>query len=172
MPYLPPKTEAPRGPALYIGLPCVLGFLLLVVLGTCIWNRRTRGIGLGNIMGRRRGYGAGKSRAERVLAGATRRRREKKEAIRLMEREVRRPEDRYRDVAGGNKDSAPQLPDGMWDEEVPGRRQPRDVEPAWRDSEALGSLAGTPTEERRMELGSGNAFRDEVRRQQEERTRF
>jgi len=44
-----------------------------------------------------------------------------------------------------------------------------------RDSDALGSLAGTPTEDRRMDLDSGrtpatgNAFRDELRRQAEER---
>lgn len=39
-------------------MPCVLGLVVLVVGGTCWWNRRERRIGVGNVMGRRRGgYG-------------------------------------------------------------------------------------------------------------------
>ena len=42
-----------------------------------------------------------------------------------------------------------------------------------RDSDALGSLAGTPTEDRRMDFDSGatgrNRFRDELKRQDDER---
>lgn len=150
----------------YIGLPAVLGLVVLMLIGTCVWNRKKRFIGLGNIMGRgRHGYGVGKSRAQRVLGGASRRRREKKEGIRLMEREVgaggeARFRDREAEAAGDD--------DGFagWDQQVPGRTgigAPR------RDSDALGSLAGTPTEERRMEVGNGNAFRDEVRRQDRDR---
>lgn len=49
-----------------------------------------------------------------------------------------------------------------------------------RDSDALGSLAGTPTEDRRMDFGgrensnsnqaTGNAFRDELKRQENARS--
>ena len=160
-PFVPEPTKPPQAPALYIGLPAVLGLVVLVLVGTCIWNRKTRRIGLGNVMSRGRdGYAVGKSRARRVLgAGAGRRRREKAEGIRLMERDVGPPRlDTYRDGTPAD--------DGFagWEQQVPGRAGvPR------RDSDALGSLVGTPTEERRMEMGGGNAFRDEVKRQERDR---
>lgn len=61
----------PQGAELYIALPSVFGFILLVVFGTLCWNRNIRRIGLGNVMSSSRhgkAYGAErKSRAERLL---------------------------------------------------------------------------------------------------------
>jgi len=172
-PYRQPPAQIPQGAALYIGLPVIGGFVALMLIGTCIWNRKTRKIALGNIMSRsRHGYGVSKSRVQRMAKGSMRRRQERKEAIKLMEREVA-PEDRYRD--------APTTRDadyGEWEQHVPGRdRQPHlDFELGLprRDSDALGSLAGTPTEDRHMDFsrprpGNGNAFRDELARQDKER---
>ncbi len=105
-----------------------------------------------------RNYNVGKSGRSRFGLGRRNKKAKANERIQLMEREIQAEGgDVYRD-----------LPD-------PADR-PR------RDSDALGSLAGTPTEDRHMELGhpgtgagrdqnpaTGNAFRDELRRQQNER---
>ena len=154
--YRPPPTSPPTGPALYIGLPTIVGFAALLLIGTCIWNRKQRQIGLGNIMGRgRKGYGVGKSRAQRLLG--KRSRRNEDQGIRLMERDINAaPEEVYRDHVAPTK------------REI----DPIDVGIARRDSDALGSLAGTPTEDRQMELNratKSNAFRDELSRQHRER---
>ncbi|CAJ2499664.1 Uu.00g025170.m01.CDS01 [Anthostomella pinea] len=134
--------------ALYIALPTVLGFILLCLFGTYLWNRKTRKIELGSIMGRgRRGYGVGKSSRSRMGLG---KKNKASERVELMEREVE---------ADG----------GELYRDAPAR--PR------RDSDALGSLAGTPTDDRRMDFqrpstregGDGNLFRDEMRRQNGER---
>lgn len=161
---LPELAKAPTGPALYIGLPAVLAFVIVVLAGTFLWNRHRRQIGLGNIMsrsrfgplaaGRRKGYGIGKSRRQRTAAATATA--ASVGAIHLDDRP-----DRFRD----NEQSL-SPPD-----------RPR------RDSDALGSLAGslvgTPTNDRfddvhhhhhRTTSGStpstGNAFRDELARQQ------
>lgn len=187
--YLPPKATAPTGPALYIGLPTVLGFVALVLIGTCLWNRHSRRIGLGNIMSRsRHGYGVGKSRRQRIRLPGRGRRERKEQAIRLMDQDVgasaaagaaeeaRRHE--YHDTpdpaaaaAEAEGHAARGGPTG-WRQEVPGRDESFDFGLPRRDSDALGSLAGTPTEDRRMDLGhpdGGNAFRDELSRQERER---
>ena len=162
----PPPSQAavPAGPALYIGLPVILGFVVLMLTGTCAWNRRHRRIGLGNIMSRGRspggngyGVGVGKSRRQRLL-GPSARNKEQQVAIRLMERGVVVDGDGqlYRD-----------------DVDVDTARRPR------RDSDDLGSLAGTPTTERHFDLsrpvvatgaGGGNVFREEIDRQARERS--
>ncbi len=97
-------------------------------------NRKHRRIGLGNVMGRRNGYGTGKSRSQRLGLS-----KKKAGAIQLRDQELT-AEGVYRDApaSGGN-------------------RHERD------DSDALGSLAGTPTEERT------NYFRDEMRLQEQHR---
>jgi hypothetical protein len=77
----PPKNKLDKQ-GLYIGLPIGLVFVAVVVIGLFIGMRKNRVIGVGNIMGRRnRGYGAGKSRRERMGLG-------KKGAIRLEERKA------------------------------------------------------------------------------------
>lgn len=80
--HLPPNIHSgkPSKESLIIALPIVLGFVLLVVLGLLFGLRSQRRIGLGNIMGRRRGYGTNKSRRQRLGI--------KKGAIRLEEREI------------------------------------------------------------------------------------
>lgn len=52
----PPKGALPSGAALYIGLPVAFGAIVLIVIGGCIWNRKTRRIELGKLVGRKRGY--------------------------------------------------------------------------------------------------------------------
>ncbi|KAI1145963.1 hypothetical protein F4825DRAFT_442168 [Nemania diffusa] len=153
------KGKLPQGAALYIALPTVLGFIGAIVIGTCLWNRHHRRIHLPSVMGRN--YDVSKVGRSRSRFGLKKRSKAAKagERIQLMERDLR--------AEGG--EVYHDLPD-------PASR-PR------RDSDALGSLAGTPTEDRRMELGrpgagdgrdrspaTGNAFRDELRRQEDERS--
>ena len=130
--YRQEPTKAPTGQSLYIALPAVFAFIVLCVCGGFIINRKHRKIGLGNVMGRRRGYGVGKSRTQRLG-------RRKAGAIQLREQEL---------TAGGQY------------RDVPAERD-RGHERA--DSDALGSLAGTPTEER------PDYFQNEVRRQDQNR---
>jgi hypothetical protein len=59
-------TQAPKGQELYIALPLFFGVLILCVCGVSFFNRKHRKIDLGKVMGRRRGYGIGKSKRERL----------------------------------------------------------------------------------------------------------
>lgn len=165
----PTKSPVPQGEALYIALPTVLGFVALMIVGTCIWNRKHRKIGLGNIMGRGRGgYGVGKSRRQRIFGKGVK----KEQAIGLMERDgaaaVSAREGAYRDE------------DDEW-KTVPGRGRARvraddvELDRPRRDSDALGSLVGTPTRgnfdfsrpgESDNNMGGSNVFRAEMERQE------
>lgn len=131
----PKDVPAPAGPALYIGLPVILGFALLCIFGTLLWNKQQRRIGLGNIMSRGRGgYGVGKSARSRMGLGKNKKK-AAAERLQLMERELTADGHHvYRDVP------------------EPGI--------ARRDSDALGSLAGTPTLDRRMDFGRPPASDD------------
>jgi hypothetical protein len=75
----PPHTKLPSNLSLLIGLPLGLGALVFVSLGLFFGMRKHRHIGVGSVMGKRAGYGVGKSRRQRLG---------KKGAIRLEEREV------------------------------------------------------------------------------------
>jgi hypothetical protein len=68
--------------SLAIALPCVLVFVILLVLGLFFGMRKHRSIGLGSIMGRG-GYGTNKSRRQRMGI--------EKGAIRLENREPTSP---------------------------------------------------------------------------------
>lgn len=170
--YRMPEAKLPTGAALYIGLPSVAGFVVLMIMGTCWWNRKHRKISIGNIMSRsRHGYGVAKSRAKRMRTA----RRDRKEAVRLMEF----PEDQhyYRDEPQPQQQRR-QIPRAVveeYDECQDGRNGLGIRGHARRDSDALGSLAGTPTEEREMgfprhQQSSGNAFREEMERQNRQRS--
>lgn len=175
--YQQPAPKAPTGAALYIGLPTVLGFCVLMLFGVCMWNRKARHIGLGNVMSRGRNGGGARALMRRRLT-----RRDKKQAIRLTDQGPE--EGGYADVEeqkGGlvgagvgeigvavgevqhYRDEPPshhsvRYEDDGWgqdwgnhEEEQEGYRY-RDsdginVGIARRDSDALGSLAGTPTSE-------------------------
>lgn len=136
----PPPTGMPNKLGLMVGLPVSLGFVLLVIFGLFFGMRKHRKIGLGSIMGSRKGYGVGKSRRQRVG---------KKGAIRLAERET------------GRNDPAET---GFSDEPT------RGVELQQRQhtrEENLDDLVSSPTREGfgddpRLQ---GNAFRDEISRQ-------
>lgn len=151
------KGKLPQGAALYIALPTVFGLIAICVIGSCLWNRHHRRIQLPNVMGRNYDVGkSGRSRFGRKKRGKAAK---VNERIQLMERELQAEGGEvYRDL-------------------------PHPADRARRDSDALGSLAGTPTEDRRMDLGHpgagdgadrspvpGNAFRDELRRQENERS--
>lgn len=126
--YQQPHTKAPTGQSLYIALPTVFGFIVICVCGGFIINRKQRQIGLGNIMGRRKGYGVSKSRPQRMGLG------KKGGTIALREQEL---------TSGGQYRDRPD----------PAAEERRSAEGHARaDSDALGSLAGTPTEERRGRL--------------------
>ena len=131
--YRQPKTSVPKGQSLYIALPVVFGFVLLCVCGGYLYNRKQRKIGLGNVMGRRNGYGVGKSRSQRLGLG-----KKNSVAIRLRNQDL---------MSGGQYRDAPS-------QRVDNDRA---VNHARADSDALGSLAGSPTQERT------NHFRDEMR---------
>lgn len=120
--YHQPPTEAPKGRDLYIALPAAFGFIILCVCGGCLINRKQRKIGLGNVMGRRKGYGAGKSRSQRLGLG-----KKNGDAILLREQELG-SDGRYQDVP--------------IDEERRGRTRER------TGSADLGSLVESPTENR------------------------
>lgn len=159
----------PTGAALYIALPTVFGFCLVMICGVCIWNRKTRKIGLGNVMSRgRHGYGVAKSRAKRMtmrMKGGRAKKQAAMHSIRMMDN---LPEDQmYRDDPA----KFDQRGDYQYDRDAEelNTRGPGHVR---RDSEGLGSLAGTPTSERfPREQGrqGGNVFREELERQQRER---
>jgi len=83
-----PPTKPPGKLGLLVGLPVVLGVFVFVLFGLFIGMRKHRKIGLGSVMGSRKGYGVGKSRRQRVG---------KKGAIRLGEREVGAPDTGFRD---------------------------------------------------------------------------
>ncbi|OAQ66842.1 hypothetical protein VFPPC_08351 [Pochonia chlamydosporia 170] len=131
-------SNAPKGKTLTIALPVTFGVIALLLVGGCLWNRKTRHIKLGNIMSRsRHGYTGRKTR--NVFS-------------------------RSRKDNGIQLDTAPLSPPPIDYRDVPER--PR------RDSEALGSLTGSPvrgTFEEPGSTGGRNAFRDEVRRQERER---
>lgn len=139
--YHPDKTKTPSGQSLYIALPTVFGFILVVLVGGFFLNRKHRQIGLGNVMGRRKGYGVGKSKRSRLGLGKSR-----AGAIKLRNQEL---------TSEGEYHDAPALTDRDVEQNLSAHRR--------RDSDGLGSLVGTPTDER------ANYFRDEMRRQEAER---
>ncbi|TVY54311.1 hypothetical protein LCER1_G003225 [Lachnellula cervina] len=132
--YRQPPPKAPKGQSLYIALPSVFGFIVICVCGGFIINRKHRKIGLGNVMGRRNGYGVGKSRRQRMGLS-----KKKGGAIKLREQELT-ADGQYRDT--------------------PTERERSRAGHTRTDSDTLGSLAGSPTEER------PNLFRDEMSRQE------
>lgn len=137
----PPTTKAPNGLGLLVGIPVALSFFVFVLRGLFFGMRKHRKIGLGNVMGRRRGYGAGKSRRQRLG---------KNGAIRLGEDEI---------AAGLREDAH------FKDEPTEGvelqQRSPNHEREA-----GLGSLADISSREGFGQVDThGNAFRDEISRQ-------
>lgn len=138
-----------------IALPVVFGSIIFLLIGICIWNRKTRRIDVGNIMGRsNRGYTG--RRVRRLFRGGDKHGDPRGEllgagSIRLEDRAHTSPLYEYSDYTDP---TAPPPPP------PPGRR----------DSD-LGSLAGSPVTPgfRDEDTSGANAFRDELRRQEDER---
>ncbi|KAG6007980.1 hypothetical protein E4U21_005214 [Claviceps maximensis] len=130
-----PPTPVPDGQTLLIALPVTFAAIVLLLIGVCLWNRQTRRIQLGNVMGRsRRGYTGRRTRDFFNRKGR---------GIRL-DAEPASPTNGYHDSPN----------------------RPR------RDSDALGSLTGSPVRadfEQQGTRGGQNTFRDEVGRQERER---
>ena len=152
-----PPTPPPNKLGLLVGLPVSLGAVVLMLCGLCVLMRKTRKIGLGNVMGRRKGYGAAKSRRQRTRTAR------KSGAIRLGEDDGRRTP-----VVGAGFEDEPTR--GV---ELSSRRGglPGPALGPARDT-SLGSLAGSPTEEDFGDderAGRSNAFRDEIERQRARR---
>lgn len=137
----PPTTKAPNRLGILVGIPVGLGFFVFILCGLFFGMRNHRRIGLGNVMGRRRGYGVGKSRRQR---------RGENVAIRLGEAEP---------AAGVREDSR------FIDQPAEGvELQQRSSNHATETS--LGSLAESPFRESSGRVDThGNAFRDEISRQ-------
>ncbi len=98
-------------------------------------------------MGRRNGYGTGKSRSQRL---GLRKAGKGEGAIQLREQELT--------AEGAYRDTIPKKAAG-------GTRRERDRE-LGEDQDGLGSLAGSPTSPR-SPSGGRNYFRDELKRQEE-----
>lgn len=137
----PPTTKAPNRLGLLVGIPVGLGFIVFILCGLFFGMRRHRRIGLGNVMGRRRGYGVGKSRQRRMG---------KNGAIRLEEAEVR---------AGVTEDAR------FKDQPAEGvELQQRS--PICAKETSPDSLAESSSKEGFGQVDThGNAFRDEISRQ-------
>jgi hypothetical protein len=112
-PYRQPKAKPPKGASLFIALPTVLAFIFLCIFGTYYWNRKHRTIGVGNVMGRRNGYGSGQSRSQRLGLG---RKSRKDQGILLREQELT-SEGQYKDVPARTEDPAMHFRDEMsWED--------------------------------------------------------
>lgn len=144
--FKPRKDKLPKGATLALALGISLGGLALIILAVCFWNRDARRIQLGNVMSRsRHGYNGREQR--RGAFGRAR------------------------------KDNGIQLDNAIIHDEPlespPLRNNYRDApDQGRRDSDALGSLAGSPVRanfEPQGTTGGRNAFREEMDRQHVER---
>lgn len=61
-----PPTAPPTKLGFAIGLPLGVFAIMAIVIGLSVGMRKHREIGLGNVMGKNRGYAGGRSRAERL----------------------------------------------------------------------------------------------------------
>jgi hypothetical protein len=145
----PPHTKLPSNLSLLIGLPLGLGALVFVSLGLFFGMRKHRHINVGAVMGKRAGYGVGKSRRQRLG---------KKGAIRLEEREV------LQNRAQGARPGGTRARN---DDEIRPAGVPDSFSQSWpippsreghQREESLGSLV-SDTE------GGNNAFRREIEKQ-------
>lgn len=159
----------PKGAALYIGLPVIFGFCLIMICGVCMWNRRSRQvdrIGLSKLLSRgRRGYGAAKSRAKRMTM-SMRGGRKKQQAMHNLRTLDNVPEEQmYRDDPQQKYDGRKEY---HYDYDADATEVRMGNANRDRDSDMLGSLAGTPTSEHfptQQTQQGGNVFREEMERQ-------
>ncbi|KAK4193284.1 hypothetical protein QBC35DRAFT_527338 [Podospora australis] len=108
------KTKTPDHQALYIALPTVFGFVIVIVVGTLCCNRQARIVNVGNVMSRNR-FRESNRRAAR--------RKNKEQYIRLTDQES--------GVGGGPSGSSPVVgfldaalgtDEEGWSQQVPGRK--------------------------------------------------
>ncbi|PHH67058.1 hypothetical protein CDD81_4453 [Ophiocordyceps australis] len=136
-------SKVPQGTTLAIALPLSLAAFALILVGLCLWNRKTRRIQLGNVMSRSRFHRSGRNgRRRRILRAVA------------ADADAKNLHDIQLDSAPlSTTSSTPSY---------------RDAVPA-DDEVTLGSLANSPVQENFEQQGSTaahhNAFRDELRRQ-------
>lgn len=156
----------PKGAALYIGLPVIFGFCLIMICGVCAWNRRTRQvdrIGLTKLLSRgRRRYGVAKSRAKRMTMNFKGGKKKQQAMHNLRNLDNVPAAQMYRDN--------PQQLEGRGDchYEYDADATEVKISHARRDSDELRSLASTPTSHRfpkHHTQQGGNVFREEMERQ-------
>ncbi|KAI9805979.1 MAG: hypothetical protein M1825_000593 [Sarcosagium campestre] len=156
-----PETPPPTKLGLMVGLPIALASVFIIMCGLAWGMRKTRRLGVGNVMGRRRGYGVGKSRRQRLRG------------IRLDDTVTAPTGSRAADDLEGRDKAAASSLGGFRDEPVGGGVGGGTVRGRERD-DSLGSLADAvgahhdysdePPRERT------NTFRDEVARQERQHT--
>ena len=148
--------KLPHGETLVIALPVVFGSIAIIIFGVFLWNRKTRKIHIGNIMGRSSGRNGYNGVGKRRIGFRSR----KDNGIQLNTHVIPPPIPRGQKPPHDRPE--PDYPD--YSDDVPER--PR------RDSDALGSLANSPVHTSFYEQGTTggrNTFRDEVQRQDQER---
>ncbi|KAM3449581.1 hypothetical protein MY3296_006801 [Beauveria thailandica] len=141
------------GHTLTIALPVVFGTILLLVVGLCLWNRKTRRIHLGDIVSRKskRGYSGRAERRRRMFGSAS-------GAATDADHDIQLGNGFPDDGPAAYHDDAPAAHGGN-------RRR--------ADSDGLDSLAASPVHESFQQqniTGGRNAFRDEIDRQNFERS--
>ena len=134
--YPPPPHAELNKLGLEVGIPVGIGAFLFIICGLWFGMRKTRRIELGNIMSRRKGYGVGKSRRQRLGKQAD---------IQLRESALRPASPEFRDdpLQGA---AAPQRSAGHAREE------------------SLGSLVSSVAGDS-FSRPQGNVFREELERQ-------
>ncbi|PHH68382.1 hypothetical protein CDD82_601 [Ophiocordyceps australis] len=138
-----PPTKVPQGTTLVIALPLSLAAFAFILIGLCLWNKKTRRIQLGNVMSRSRFRRSGRSgrqgRRHRILRAVAA-------------------------DADAKNSHAIQLDEAL----LSTTSSYRDAVPA-DDEVTLGSLASSPVQENFEQQATTaahhNAFRDELRRQ-------
>lgn len=162
----PPPTKMPDTHSLVIGLPVALGSMIIIIVALYFGMRGHRSIDVKSLLkrgSRRRGYGVGKSRRQRMGTS-------KKGAIRLEEREIMEEEGIvYRDEPRAA--SPPVIPMQM-QEEPEEVHEEKPKFPTHAREESLGSLVADEEEERPKKLVETevaeerpNAFRRELKQQ-------
>jgi len=134
--YPPPPHAELNKLGLEVGIPVGVGAFLFIVCGLWFGMRKTRRIELGNIMSRRKGYGVGKSRRQRMGKQAD---------IQLRESALRPTSPEFRD------------------EPLQGAEAPQRFAGHARE-ESLGSLVSSAAGDS-FSRPQGNVFREELERQ-------
>ena len=140
--YPPPVHTPPNKLGMEVGIPIGIAFFLFILCGLFVGMRKHRHINVGSVMGRRKGYGVGKSRRQRLGLG-------NKTGIHLGDNDL--------NTDGRNQYTDQPTQDVELQTRTPGHGR----------EDSLGSLVNSPTREgfEANKTPRSNAFRDEISRQ-------